>query len=227
MASGFSWRAAIPSSDVRMDIVLLLHRFDGQRERARRHADGNLVALLLAHEGPSDRGFNRDAAGGWVAFDRPDQVVRLGRSFRVHHVDGRARAGDARVRLLDDLRPADHLLQLVDAAVEEADLLLRLLVLGVVFDVTRLERLLEALARFCTALQRDLEIALELLQPLGRQQNRFVQVHLPSLGPTIIPAIWIRPTCARGWPRSSPRMSRSTPRLSTPRASCSRGPLTT
>ena len=68
---------------------------------------------------------------------------------------------------------ADHLLQLVDAAVEEPDLFLRLLVLGVVLDVARLERLLQALAGLGAPLQRDLEVALELLQPLRSQQNRF------------------------------------------------------
>src|ERR1700730_239866 len=36
--------------------IVLLDRFDGQRERARRHADGYLVALLLADEGTADGG---------------------------------------------------------------------------------------------------------------------------------------------------------------------------
>src|SRR5487761_1773498 len=100
MASGFSCRSAVPSSDVRMDIDRLLDRFDGQRERARRHADGYLVALLLADEGAAHWRFDRDAAGGWVALDRTHQVVRLRGPCGVHPVDGRAWAGDARMRLL-------------------------------------------------------------------------------------------------------------------------------
>jgi hypothetical protein len=73
----------------------------------------------------------------------------------------------------DDLGPPDHLLQLVDAAVEKTDLLLGLLVLGVVLDVAWLERFLEALACLGAPLQRDFEVALELFQPLWRQQDRF------------------------------------------------------
>ena len=44
---------------------------------------------------------------------------------------------------------------------------------GVVLDVTRLECVLEALTRLGTSLQSDLEIALELFQPLWSQQDRF------------------------------------------------------
>ena len=77
------------------------------------------------------------------------------------------------MRLPDDLGTSDHFLQLVDPAVEEPDLFLRLLVFGVVLDVARLKSLLQALARFGTPLERDLEIALELFQPLRSQQNRF------------------------------------------------------
>ena len=84
--------------------------------------------------------------------------------------------------LLDDLCPADHLLQLVDAAVQETDLFLGLLVFGVVLDIARLECFLEAFAGFGAALQRDFEIALELFQPLGREQYRFVKVHSPTSG---------------------------------------------
>ena len=75
--------------------------------------------------------------------------------------------------LLDDRRAADHLLKLVDAAVEEAHLLLRLLVLRVVLDVAWLERLLQALTRFGATAQRDFEVALELFQPFGRKQYGF------------------------------------------------------
>src|SRR4029077_10664012 len=98
--SGFSWLAA--GSDVRTDIDSLLNRFDGERERARGHADRDLVAFLPAHQGAADRGLDRDAAGRRVALHRPDEVVRLAGAFRVHHIDGRARAGDAGVRFLDD-----------------------------------------------------------------------------------------------------------------------------
>ena len=77
------------------------------------------------------------------------------------------------MRVLDDLGAADHLLQLVDAAVQKPDFFLRLLVLGVVFDVSRLEGFLQALAGLGAARESDLEIALELLEALGGQQNRF------------------------------------------------------
>src|SRR5260370_39800854 len=95
----------------------------------------------------------------------------------VDDIDGGARSGDARVRLLDDLGAADHLLQLVDAAVEESDLFLRLLILWVVLDDAGLERLLQALARLAAARQRDFEDARDLLELLGRQHNRSYQIH--------------------------------------------------
>src|SRR5438270_15743 len=79
----------------------------------------------------------------------------------------------ARVSVADDLRAPDHLLQLVDPAVQHADLFLGLLVLGVVLDVPRLERFLEPLARLGAPAQGDFEISLELLEALGRQQYRF------------------------------------------------------
>src|SRR5260370_584352 len=146
-----------------------------------RTSDREAVALLLAYERASDGRVDGDAAGGGIALDRADQVIGLCLALGVHDVDGRTRSRDARVRLLDDLRASDHLLELIDAAVEEADLLLRLLVLGVVLDVARLERLLQALARLGAPQQRDFEIALELFKPLGREQYRFCKVHLPAI----------------------------------------------
>src|SRR5258708_7753840 len=113
------------------------------------------------------------APRGWVALHGAYQLVGLRLSLVVDDLDRRARTHHARVRVLDDLRPADHLLELVDPAVEETDLLLRLLVLRVVLDVSRLKRLLEALARLDTAPQSDLQVAFELLEPLGSQQDRF------------------------------------------------------
>src|SRR5207302_10404155 len=88
-------------------------------------------------------------------------------------VDRRTRLGRDRVSFFDDLRPDHHLLELVDPAVEAADLLLGLLVLRVVLDVARLESLFQALACLGAPLQRDREVALELLQPLWREQYRF------------------------------------------------------
>jgi len=41
-------------------------------------------------------------------------------------------------------------------------------------------RLFETVARLGTALQRDFEVALELFQPLWREQYRFIQIHLPT-----------------------------------------------
>jgi len=77
------------------------------------------------------------------------------------------------VRVPDDLGAADHLLQLVDPAVQEADFLLRLLVFGVVLDVAWLECFLQPLARLRAAAKGHLEIPFELLEALRRQQNRF------------------------------------------------------
>ena len=85
------------------------------------------------------------------------------------------------MRVPDDLCSPDHLLQLVDPAVEKSDLFLRLLVLGVVLDVARLEGFLEALARLGATARRNLEISLELLETLGRQQNRFGEIHTQAL----------------------------------------------
>src|SRR5581483_3614103 len=159
-------------------LAWLVDRLDREGEAALRHADRHLVALLLADQRAPDRRVHRDAAGGRVTFDPADEVIRLGLALGVDDVDRRARTRDARVRLLDDLGAADHLLQLVDPVVEETDLLLRLLVLRVVLDVTRLKGLLQALARLDTALLRNVEIALELFEPLGSQQNRFGEIHL-------------------------------------------------
>src|SRR5713226_7004194 len=175
------------ASRFRSCAVCLLDRLDRKRERAGGNADRDAVALLLAHQRATDGRVDGDSAGGRIALDRAHQVVGLCLAVGVDDVDGRTRSGDARVRLLDDLRPPDHLLELIDAAVEEADLLLRLLVFRVVFDVARLERLLQARARLGTPLQRDLEIALELLQPGGREQYRYGQVHLRS---EMIPVNW-------------------------------------
>ena len=100
-------------------------------------------------------------------------MVGLALAFVIDHLDGGPGGGDARVRVPDDLGAADHLLQLVDPAIEQADLFFRLLVFRVVLDVPRLEGLLEPLPCVGAPSQRDLEIALELLQPLGSQQYRF------------------------------------------------------
>src|SRR3989442_14704614 len=101
-------------------------------------------------------------------------------AIRVDDLDRRAGPGLARMRFLDDLGPSDHLLELVDPAVQETDLFLGVLVLVVVLDITRLERLLQALAGLGTPLERDFEIALELLEPLGREQYRVSEVHLAA-----------------------------------------------
>src|SRR5258708_3093356 len=153
--------------------VVLLDRFDGERQCAGGNAHGDLVALLPADQRAPDGGVDRDAPRGWVALHGAYQLVGLRLTLVVDDLDRRARTHHARVRFLDDLRPADHLLELVDPAGEETALLLRLLVLRVVLDVSRLKRLHEALARFDTAPQSDLQVAFELLEPLGSQQDRF------------------------------------------------------
>src|SRR6266851_8420478 len=180
-------RSAIASGS-KSRAVGLLDRLDAQRQRSGWNADRDAVALLLADERATDRRVDRDPAGRRIALDGTDEVVGLRMAVGVDDVDRGARSGDARVRLLDDLGASDHLLQLVDTAVEEADLFLRLLILGVVLDVAGLERLLQALARLGPARQRNLKVALELLEPLGREQNRFCQIHpdlesYPSHGP--------------------------------------------
>src|SRR5436189_3528925 len=175
-------RSAIPSGfssvagglpDVPMDNECLSDGLDRQRQAPRGHADRNPVTFLLSHQRPPDRRVHRDSSRRRVALDRAHQVIRLGGAVVVGDIDGRSRPGDARMRFLDDLGAADHLLELVDAAVEETYLFLRLLILGVVLDISRLEGLLQALAGIEPTLQRDLEVALELLQPLRSQQNRF------------------------------------------------------
>jgi len=100
-------------------------------------------------------------------------VVGLARALVVDDLDRRAGPGDAGVRVPDDLGATDHLLELIDPAVEKSDLLFRLFVLRVVLDVARLKRLLQALTGFGAAAQGDLEISLELLESLRGQQNRF------------------------------------------------------
>src|SRR6202521_5037724 len=173
IAWGFRSLAWARSSDVRTDIDLLFDRFDGESECPGRHAHGDLVALFLAHQRAADRGLDRDSARRRITFHGADKVIRLGGAIGVDHVDGRTRPGDSGVRLLDDLSSPDHLLQLVDSAVEETDLLFGLLVLGVVLDVSGLERLLEAFARLGAPLQGDLQIVLELLEALGSEQKGF------------------------------------------------------
>src|SRR5258708_11680802 len=169
-------RSAI-ASGFRSWAVGLLDRLDAQRQRAGRDADRDAVALLLADERATDRRVHRDPAGRGIALDRADEVVSLCMTVGIDDIDGGARSGDTRVRLLDDLRAAYHLLQLVDPAVEQSNLFLRLLILRVVLDVAGLERLLQALARLGAPRQSDFEVALELLKPLGRKQNRFCQIH--------------------------------------------------
>src|SRR5260370_26782209 len=99
----------------RSGAVGLLDRLDRKGERARRNADRDPVTLLLAHERATDGRVDGNTARGRVALDRSDQVIGLGLAVGVDDVDRRTRAGHARVRLLDDRRPPDHLLELVDA----------------------------------------------------------------------------------------------------------------
>src|SRR5258708_7320764 len=143
--------------------VVLLDSLDGESQRTGGHADRDLVALFLSDQRAADRRLDRDAAGRRIALHGAHEVEGLNVAFGVDDLDGRAGLSDARVRVLDDLRATDHLLQLVDPAVEQSDLFLRLFVLGVVFDVARLKRLLQALTRLSAPHQRDLQGALDLL----------------------------------------------------------------
>src|SRR3989442_15100590 len=118
MASGFT---SSVETDVPTIIYGLLDRLDGERERSRRDADCDPVALLLAHERAAHGRVDGDAACRRIAFDRTYQGVGLGVAIRVDDVDRRAGPGNARMRLLDDLGPSDHLLELVDPAVQETD----------------------------------------------------------------------------------------------------------
>src|SRR5215472_8991549 len=151
----------------------LLDRLDGEGQRSGGHAHGDPVALLVTHQRAPDRRVDGDASGRRIALHRADEVVRLALAFVVDDLDRRSGARHAGVRVADDLGAADHLLQLVDPAVQETDLFLRLFVLGVVLDVARLEGLLQSLARLAAPAQRDLEVALELLEPFRCQQYRF------------------------------------------------------
>src|SRR5919197_1246490 len=147
-------------------------RLDREAERAGRDGDRHLVALALADKGAADRGLDRDPAGGRVALHGADEVVCLEQPVGVFDLDRGPRLGDAAVALVDELSAPDHLLQLVNPAVEEADLLLGLLVFGVVFDVARLEGIAHALGRLFAALADNLQLVLEALQAFGREQYR-------------------------------------------------------
>ena len=71
----------------------------------------------------------------------------------------RAGLGNVRVVLLDELGAANHLFQLIDPAIDQANLFLRLLVLRVVLDITRLEGLLQPIGRLDEAGALNLELA--------------------------------------------------------------------
>src|ERR1700680_4970421 len=66
IAWGFRPLAWARSSDVRTDTDLLFDRFDGESECPGRHAHGDLVALLLAHQRAANRGLDRDSATRWI-----------------------------------------------------------------------------------------------------------------------------------------------------------------
>src|SRR5579859_4734552 len=75
MASGS--RSLVEAVEVLRDVALF-DRLDRERQRAGRHADCDLVALLAADERPSHRRVDRDAPRRRVALDCADQVVGLG-----------------------------------------------------------------------------------------------------------------------------------------------------
>src|SRR5919198_1962901 len=97
-------------------------RLDREAERAGRDGDRDLVALALADKSAADRRLDGDPSRRRVAFDGADEVVRLDQPVVVLDLDRGARLGDAAVALMDDLGAPDHLLQLVNPAVEETDL---------------------------------------------------------------------------------------------------------
>ena len=74
---------------------------------------------------------------------------------------------------MDDLGPADHLFQLVDPAVDQADLFFCLLIFRVVLDVTRLEGLLEPLGSLDAAGTLNFELSFQPLESFGCEKYRF------------------------------------------------------
>src|SRR5512135_2176732 len=86
----------VEAGEVLRDVVLL-DRLDRERQRAGRHAHGDLVALLAADERPADGRVDRDATGRRVALDGADQVIGLRGAVDVNDLDGRAGAGHARM----------------------------------------------------------------------------------------------------------------------------------
>src|SRR5690348_2921596 len=108
-----SWVAVSGLTPVLVELVALFDRLDRQRESAGWHGNRDPVALLAADERAPDGRVDRDASCRRVALDRADQMVSLALALVVDDLDRGAGTDHARVRVPDDLRAADHLLQLV------------------------------------------------------------------------------------------------------------------
>ena len=138
--------------------------------------DADLVALLRTHEGLAEGGFLADGAVHGIGLLTAHDLVRrhLAAGLEVHDGDGAANAhGVGRaLALVDDDDMKQNVLQLRDAGVELALLVLRLVVLAVFTQVAEAAGLFDQLRHFLFA--HGLEVGQLVLQLLLTGSAHFV-----------------------------------------------------
>src|SRR6266480_2040272 len=154
---------------------------DRERLRPARQLRRHGIADLLADQRAGERGQDRDAAAGGVGLVRTDDLVPDFLAGLVLEQDG-GPEGDAVAggRRLDDLRGTDLRLELRDAALDEALLLPRRVVLRVLGEVPVRPRLRDRLRdRMALDALQVFELVLELLVA-GAGHRRPRNRHDPS-----------------------------------------------
>ena len=169
--------------------------------------DGDLVALLRAHEGLAERGFLADGAVHGVGLLRADDLIgrHLAAGLEVHDGDGAADAhGVGRaLALVDDDDMEQNVLQLGDAGVELALLVLRLIVFAVLAQVAEAARLFDQLRDFFFT--DGLEVGQLILQLLlARRAHLELFFHVVSF-----PCAAFRPLTGRRRRTITPILSKS------------------
>src|SRR5262245_55339269 len=157
----------------------LLDRADRDPADAAGGGPLDLLAGPVAHQRLAQRALVGDAAAQRVGLRRAHDGVRLLAVLGVHGDTGADR-DHARLpgRVLDQPRVADHGLQRLDPALDEALLVLRLRVFGILRDVAELAGLADTLGDLVPAHPDQLvELLLQPVQTILREQNRSLVHH--------------------------------------------------
>src|SRR2546423_3290645 len=159
----------------------LSDRDDLVGEVAGRHANEDLLALLLAKQGPSDRALVRDPALGGLRLGRADDRERLLAVRALDRDGGPDLDMVGRVVLVDDRGVLDQRLERLDPALDEGLLVLGVLVLGVLREVPVLLGVVDALGDL-RPLDRGhlLELRAELLEAVLRKVGGLVVHERPQ-----------------------------------------------